>query len=101
MGNRINCPNGHVLAVGPEHEGKRIKCPKCHAVLEVPIMTAVEVPRPLASAEAPAPSAKATAKSTAKPPPLPPRIDQDEEAIQERPSRRSESNDNEAIAERP
>jgi hypothetical protein len=42
MSSRMKCPSGHVLAITPAMEGKRIKCPKCLAIMEVPILTAVE-----------------------------------------------------------
>jgi hypothetical protein len=42
MSHRLPCPNGHVLVIPPKLEGKRIKCPKCQTLMEVPIMTAAE-----------------------------------------------------------
>lgn len=41
MPNQLTCPNGHVLAITPAMEGKRIRCPKCKAILDVPLSTAV------------------------------------------------------------
>lgn len=32
----LTCPNGHALAVADEHAGKRVMCPTCRAVLDVP-----------------------------------------------------------------
>ncbi|MCI0380679.1 MAG: zinc-ribbon domain-containing protein [Gemmataceae bacterium] len=70
--NRMNCPSCRsVLGIKPEYEGKKIKCPKCQTVMQVPMMSAVEA--------TPAP----------KPPPVPPALPK-AEAIQERPAARRE-----------
>lgn len=45
MATRISCSNGHVLGIGPEHAGKKIKCPKCQEVMQVPGAGAVQAPR--------------------------------------------------------
>lgn len=55
MANRITCPNGHVLGIGPEHQGKRVRCPKCKEVLLVPLESAVQAARPTASVPPPLP----------------------------------------------
>ena len=33
----LKCPNGHALAVAEEHAGKRVMCPTCRSILEVPV----------------------------------------------------------------
>ena len=58
----ISCPNGHVLSVQPQHDGKRIKCPKCQAIFVVN----------LGGVQGGAPAAVAPTPKPAAPPPLPP-----------------------------
>jgi hypothetical protein len=33
----LKCPNGHALAVAEEHAGKRVMCPTCRSILDVPV----------------------------------------------------------------
>lgn len=90
MSNRINCPNGHVLAVTQAHEGKKIKCPKCQVVFQVPLLSAVQAPT---SAPAAAP-AQDKQRVQAQPPKLDrARFDEDEQ--DERPRKRPHAEDEE------
>lgn len=33
---RISCPEGHKLVIREEHAGKKIRCPKCQAIMQAP-----------------------------------------------------------------
>jgi hypothetical protein len=81
MSHRLACPNGHVLVVPPKLEGKRIRCPKCQALLEVPIITAVEEEEEIIT--------ETVEEETPKPPPLPKDV-----INQSQPSWREEENEN-------
>ncbi|MBI3408850.1 MAG: hypothetical protein HY040_10875 [Planctomycetes bacterium] len=61
---RISCPNGHVLGIGPQHEGKKIRCPKCQVILQVPMGSAVK-PASQAPSTGAAPSQKPAASQGA------------------------------------
>jgi hypothetical protein len=32
----VTCPCGRAIQTQPEHRGKRIRCPKCKGILQVP-----------------------------------------------------------------
>ncbi len=107
MSHRLPCPNGHVLLIPPRLEGKRIKCPKCQALMEVPIMTAAEeeeeiiteaaeeeAPKPL-----PRPSTRVKEGSAAPPPEI--RYDIEDDENGRRPKRRAAKDDADGDEPRP
>jgi hypothetical protein len=84
----LKCPNGHALAVAEEHAGKRVMCPTCRSILDVPLngpavsisLTcpnghALTTPREHAGKKVKCPMCQAIAEvpsTRAAPPPLPP-----------------------------
>jgi hypothetical protein len=84
----LKCPNGHALAVAEEHAGKRVVCPTCRSILEVPASGpavsisltcpnghALTTPREHAGKKVKCPMCQAIAEvpsTRAAPPPLPP-----------------------------
>src|SRR5580765_7173815 len=40
MALQVRCPNAHVLKIDEKHFGKKIRCPKCQAVMQVATPTA-------------------------------------------------------------
>ncbi len=99
MSHRLPCPNGHVLVIPPKLEGKRIKCPKCQALMEVPIMTAAveeeEIITEAAEEETPMPPPlpKAGIRKSAPPPPRRQVEEEDDEPPRRRRWRDEEDDD--------
>jgi hypothetical protein len=55
----MKCPNGHELSVAEQHAGKRVMCPMCRAVLDVPAGRGAGAPPPLPPATVPQGSVQA------------------------------------------
>lgn len=41
---KVRCPLGHMLVVKDEHAGKKVRCPKCQAVMQAPACDSEETP---------------------------------------------------------
>ena len=49
----VRCPLGHRLVVKEEHAGKKVRCPKCQAVMQAPACEAGKVPKKAKPAKRP------------------------------------------------
>jgi hypothetical protein len=101
MSQRLPCPNGHVLVIPPKLAGKRIKCPKCQAPLEVPILTAAEEEEEIITeaAEEEAPKSRPAQGIKKGPPPLP-RAPRDEDRDERKQRNRFQDDDDDEAPQR-